>query len=669
MKTMFKTCKNDTDLGLGCLRMRQGAPIAFVADPSLPSERFACALRAGGFQVLVANSLAGVRAMLAVREVALVAARLDPTSHQALAFARDVSPRVPLLGLFDCPEALTSFEAAAVPLADVIFAPFSDSELTVRIRAALARQRTTRLPPAPFGALAFSGWTLDAEQKSLTDPAGRDIHLTPAEFSLLEALARQPNRMLSRDKLLDAVAGREVAPFDRTIDNLVCRLRRKMEGDRASPRLIVTVPGSGYRLDAKPDEGEPRAPLIRQSLTARQAIVVMPFSAGDTVSEMLASSLTEDLVAGLAPGPDMQVVAGSLATCRAVRQFGPNAVSREFGARYMVSGTVRREGSALRISIQLTDATTGMHLRTERASIEHVVPACSHAAIEHMAYALRRQIRMAEGVRAELAGEVDAAQVIARGRAILLRSEAPESRRLACRIFERALSLDHASVDAMAALGATLIRTVTARWSSEPVADQRRAEGLLRQALRVSPDHFDANFGMGLLLRWQGRWEEAIELLQVSSEIDRNDPNAVTHLGVANLYAARPEKALPHIERAAAIGANTSVSYTCWALGYCHQYLGHFDESLEWLLKARARNRLFPWVRFSLASVLGQMGELDEARRELEVARSLAAPAARGDYATLTAYRSHPQFQHPEFLARAAPTIFAGLAKAGVVDA
>ena len=278
--------------------MTQGTTIAFVADPPRSWERLTGALRARDYQVLVADTLSGARAMLATREVALVAARLDPASDQAIAFARDVSPRVPLLGLLDRPEALTCFEAAGVPLADVMFAPFSDSELAVRIGAALARQRTARPLPAPSGTLTFSGWALDVEEKSLTAPAGRDIRLTPAEFSLLEALARRANRVLSRDELLDAVAGRDAAPFDRTIDNLVYRLRRKMEDDRASPRLILTVPGFGYRLNAKRDERERECPEIGGSCGLRQ----LSARAGDWLEELAeprAESAVEERTADL----------------------------------------------------------------------------------------------------------------------------------------------------------------------------------------------------------------------------------------------------------------------------------------------------------------------------------------------------------------------------------
>jgi tetratricopeptide (TPR) repeat protein len=136
------------------------------------------------------------------------------------------------------------------------------------------------------------------------------------------------------------------------------------------------------------------------------------------------------------------------------------------------------------------------------------------------------------------------------------------------------------------------------------------------------------------------------------------------------MFAGHPEKALPHVERAAAMdGSSSGVSTAYWALGSCYSFLGNAEEGLAWLLKARAKNGLLPWVRLRLAATFGQLGELDEARKELDAARALVAPAMRPGYATLSVYRAQPQFQHPQFVARQAPALYAGLAKAGMPEA
>lgn len=106
--------------------------------------------------------------------------------------------------------------------------------------------------PETYRYLDCGGFALDLDGRILIDPYGRNVELRRREFDLLLTLARSPGRVMSRTTLLDAIAGREAEAFDRTIDVYVGRLRRKIETDPKQPRLIVTVPGVGYRLAAKP---------------------------------------------------------------------------------------------------------------------------------------------------------------------------------------------------------------------------------------------------------------------------------------------------------------------------------------------------------------------------------------------------------------------------------
>src|SRR3984957_2649736 len=112
--------------------------------------------------------------------------------------------------------------------------------------------KTMRPAIAVSGYLDFGCFGLNLDGRVLTDRSGRDVELRRREFDLLVTLARSCGRVMSRATLLDAIAGREAEAFDRTIDVYIGRLRRKIEADPQQPRLIVTVPGVGYRLTAKP---------------------------------------------------------------------------------------------------------------------------------------------------------------------------------------------------------------------------------------------------------------------------------------------------------------------------------------------------------------------------------------------------------------------------------
>ena len=98
----------------------------------------------------------------------------------------------------------------------------------------------------------FEGFTLDLASRTLSDASGKEVPLWRSEFALLATFLRAPGRALSREQLLDAVSGRRAEAFDRSIDVLVGRLRRKIEPDPKAPRLIKTVPGVGYKFTARP---------------------------------------------------------------------------------------------------------------------------------------------------------------------------------------------------------------------------------------------------------------------------------------------------------------------------------------------------------------------------------------------------------------------------------
>ena len=99
--------------------------------------------------------------------------------------------------------------------------------------------------------LQFSDYRLNPADHTLTDLTGQEIPLTPGEFRLLTAFLQRPGRVLSRDDLLTANSGRDADTFDRSIDMLTMRLRRKIEPDPKHPSLIVTVPGTGYKFAAR----------------------------------------------------------------------------------------------------------------------------------------------------------------------------------------------------------------------------------------------------------------------------------------------------------------------------------------------------------------------------------------------------------------------------------
>jgi len=134
---------------------------------------------------------------------------------------------------------------------DYVVKPFSPRELLARIKVVLRRvgERAERVPLGTE-AFAFGPWVLRTGERELVDAEGVATPLSTGEYNLLLALVTHARRVLTRDQLLDLAQGRELAAFERSIDNAVSRLRRKIEADPRQPVLLKTVWGGGYMLAA-----------------------------------------------------------------------------------------------------------------------------------------------------------------------------------------------------------------------------------------------------------------------------------------------------------------------------------------------------------------------------------------------------------------------------------
>jgi two-component system, OmpR family, response regulator len=133
---------------------------------------------------------------------------------------------------------------------DYLAKPCSPRELLARVRAVLRRREDSRQESAPRGrAYHFLGFTLDGARRQLHAPSGVAILLTAGEFSLLNAFLDNPQRILSRDQLIEKARGADSEVFDRAIDVQISRLRRKLH-DCSPQEIIKTYRGAGYLFDA-----------------------------------------------------------------------------------------------------------------------------------------------------------------------------------------------------------------------------------------------------------------------------------------------------------------------------------------------------------------------------------------------------------------------------------
>jgi two-component system phosphate regulon response regulator OmpR len=218
-----------------------------------------------GFEVATADSGKALDERLSARQADLVLLDVNLGLDDGFAIARRLRasrPDLPIIMVTAMGEVIDRVVGLELGADDYITKPFDLRELRARIRTVLRRAVPAKLEASASTGdgrefISFGLKSLDLSKRCLVDAAGSEEKLTAMEFDLLQAFARHPNRVLSRDQLLDLAHQRSMDPFDRSIDIRVTRIRRKIEEQPNKPQIIKTVRGSGYIfLPPKPAGGE-----------------------------------------------------------------------------------------------------------------------------------------------------------------------------------------------------------------------------------------------------------------------------------------------------------------------------------------------------------------------------------------------------------------------------
>jgi len=235
--------------------MNANPHILVVDDHRDIREPLAAYLEKSGYRASQAPDAAAARKLMEGAAIDLVVLDIMMPGEDGLSLCRHLreTQRVPVILLSARAEETDRIVGLEIGADDYVTKPFSPRELLARIKNVLGRVHS--LPPqrqaVDAAAIGFAGWTLDPARRQVIDANGVAVPLSAAEFALLDAFVRHPRMVLSRDQLLDLTQGREASVFDRSIDNQVSRLRKKIETDPKSPELIKTVRGGGYMFTAE----------------------------------------------------------------------------------------------------------------------------------------------------------------------------------------------------------------------------------------------------------------------------------------------------------------------------------------------------------------------------------------------------------------------------------
>jgi len=236
------------------LPVNNAVHIAILDDEADITTLLANYLQGQGFRVSQTHNGAALLGLMASDPPQLVLLDLGLPGEDGFSIARQLREHwqcglVIVTGRGDAIDKVVGLEVGAD---DYVTKPFDLRELLALINAVL--RRTLNAPASaaspPRGVYRFATWQLDVAARRLTDPKGAEVALTGGEFAILCAFVQHPDRVLSRDFLLEKTRGREAGPFDRTIDVQIGRLRKKLEVNADDPQVIKSVRGAGYILVA-----------------------------------------------------------------------------------------------------------------------------------------------------------------------------------------------------------------------------------------------------------------------------------------------------------------------------------------------------------------------------------------------------------------------------------
>jgi adenylate cyclase len=479
--------------------------------------------------------------------------------------------------------------------------------------------------------LQFDGYTVDLDGRILSNPDGADVPLTTAEFDLLATFVRAPGRVLSRDHLRLSVAGRHVEAFDRSVDVLVGRLRRKIEPDAGAPSLIVTVTGAGYkftpRISPAPDAASSGPP---SSSAERLSVAVMPFDnlTNDPDRDYFVDGVVEDIIAALSRVGWFRVVARGSTFAYRGRVLSPSQLGRELGVRYVLSGSMRQSGTRFRIITSLVETDTETSIWTERFDgivddifdVQDAITAKVAAAIEPRLIDIE-----ADRAQRQRPANPTAYDCFLRGLAQFY-SDTQESMAITLHFMRKAMAADPAYAPPYALAAECLVYRIDYGWSPDREVDRREAARLADAALARDQDDPTVLVLAAHVLSY-ARHDRVtpLALLERALAINPNLPIAFQLGGWVHLYAGDPAGAAEWFNRGQQLSPLDTRNFIYYSgLAYALIVLGQDKEALGWAQKSVATKPSWSTGWRVLASALVHLGRPEEAKAAAARVREIA---------------------------------------------
>jgi adenylate cyclase len=481
----------------------------------------------------------------------------------------------------------------------------------------------------------------------------------------LEALAEPGGICVSRT-VRDQIRDKLPYSFEDMGGQSVKNIARPVRVYALRPETIASLPVSSL----------PPATAISQPIVApRLSIVVLPFAnlSNDPEQQYFADGITEDLttdlsrIGGDAIGDRMFVISRNTAVTYRNKAVDTKQIGRELGVRYVMEGSVQRSGNRVRVAAQLIDAETGGHLWVERFDRDTSdLFALQSEITGRIAATLNVELVSAEATRPTDYPEI--LDYFFRGRAALHKGPGGDSFAEAISLTEHALALDPRSVEALAGLAQVLAGRVMNGLADSPAADLERAEGLIAQALAISPRSALAHLAKGHWLKASGRYDEAIPEYEAVIALNPNSVFALANLGQCKMVTGSIDEGIALQEQVIRLSPRDPFNGNRYdAIGMAHLLQSRTDEAISWLEKGRNLSPKVAFTHADLAAAYALKGENERAAAELAQARSLSSDDR---YSSIARLKAVPWVSNsvPKIRALMEATYFVGLRKAGMPE-
>ena len=431
--------------------------------------------------------------------------------------------------------------------------------------------------------------------------------------ALLSTLFERPGEVRTKTELMDAAWG-QAALEESNLSVQVAALRKALGPSPMGGEWIVTVPRVGYRFVTPALPSPPASELA--------SIAVLPFVnlSSDPEQTFFADGLAEEIIIALGKLPGLLLIARNSSFAYRGSDVDVRKVGSDLDVRYVLSGSVRRGGTRLRMSAQLADAASGAQIWAETFDRELVdVFAIQDEVTRRIVDALKLKLTPAQTASAGGGGtnDVDALDLVMRGRAHLNGPiQSVEVHRRTTDLFQRAIERDPSYVDALGELAIAHNLDYLNRWTEHPDRSLREAESLGQRMVELAPNHAGAHFVVALTAMFARdfsrfrREAEAVIALNPDAGIASDMQG---HLCLVNEV---PLEAIPHFERYMRLDPSLGRTLVCLQfLGRAYFYGGRYETAAALF---RERILLMPETDASrgyLAAALGHLGKFEEARR------------------------------------------------------